>query len=99
MGYGTPKIRGYDVDVTTVCVTRCVTFPIITPPWPETTEKRLDLTGYMSYNDAGYSDLTRYTRLGPSYLNIEDMCLVRTLPLGSCSQPRVSNRGPSVPGY
>ena len=22
------------------------------PPWPETTEKRLELTGYMSYNDA-----------------------------------------------
>jgi hypothetical protein len=40
------------VDVTMVCVTRCVTFPIITPPRPETTEKRLDLTGYMSYNDA-----------------------------------------------
>ena len=52
MGYGTPNIRGYGIDVTMVYVSRCVTFPIIAPHWPETTEKRLNLTSYMSYNDA-----------------------------------------------
>ena len=46
------NIRGYGIDVTMVYVTLCVTFPIITPPWPETIEKRLDLTSYISYNDA-----------------------------------------------
>ena len=50
MGYGTPNIRGYGIGVTMVYVTRCVTFPIITPLWPGTT--KLDLTSYMSYNDA-----------------------------------------------
>ena len=52
MGYGTPNIRGYGIGVTMVYVTRCVTFPIITPLWPGTAEKRLDLTSYMSYIDA-----------------------------------------------
>ena len=52
---------------------------------------------------AGCIDLIRYTCLGPclgpSNLNILDMCL-RTLrlPLGSCSEPRISNRGHQYPG-